>query len=62
MRVYRPAANWDDDMRTHGPTCVVLELENLPVFSGLYDQHGNKLMAQTVRQPAGFVHFREAAE
>jgi hypothetical protein len=59
VRVYRPALNWDDDMRTHVPSCTVLEAEPQARFSGLLDHHGNRLMVVEERQPAGFVNFAE---
>lgn len=57
MRVYRPELSWEDDHRVHVPSCTVLEAEPHSPFSGLLDQHGNRLMVVEERQPIGFVNF-----
>jgi hypothetical protein len=56
-RIYRPALNYDDDMRTHVPSCTVLEPEPLNQYSGLLDAQGNKLMVTVQSEPVGFVVF-----
>ncbi|MGX9392548.1 hypothetical protein ACWX0K_20430 [Nitrobacteraceae bacterium UC4446_H13] len=45
-------------MRTHVPSCTVLELEPVQRFSGLYDAAGNKLMVTIQTEPIGFIHHR----
>jgi hypothetical protein len=59
MRIYRPAMNWDDDMRTHVPSMTVVEDAPTSHFSGLLDANGNKLMVTEVREPVGFVIFKD---
>ena len=56
-RIYRPAFNWDDDYRTHVPSCTVIEAEPINQFSGLLDTNGNKLMVTVQPNPIGFVIF-----
>jgi hypothetical protein len=56
-RVYRPALNLDDDIRTHVPTCTVIEPEPINQFSGLLDANGNRLMVTVQPNPVGFVIF-----
>jgi hypothetical protein len=59
-RVYRPALNWDDDMRTHDPSMSVIDVEPLNQFSSLLDLSGNKLMVTTIKEPVSFVVFKES--
>lgn len=60
-RIYQPVANWDDDMRTHVPSCTVMERESVQQFSGLLDASGNKLMVTVQTEPIGFVIFKDRA-
>ncbi len=59
-RVYQSETNWwwlND--RVNVPTCTVLEREAVQQFSGLLDQHGNKLMVTLKSEPVGFITFPE---
>lgn len=58
-KIYTPIMNYDDEMRTHVPSCTVLESESATYFSGLYDSDGNRLMVTLKTEPIGFVHVRE---
>lgn len=57
VKVHRPALSWEDAYRVNVPSCTVLEAEPSARFSGLLDQHGNKLMVTDERQPVGFIRF-----
>jgi hypothetical protein len=60
-RIYRPALDYNDDMRTHVPSLTVIEREPLNQFSGLLDANGHKLMVTMESEPAGFVVFKPRA-
>lgn len=60
-RIYRPALDYNDDMRTNVPSMTVVEREPLNQFSGLLDASGNRLMVTLESEPVGFVVFRPKA-
>ena len=62
MREYIIERTWDawNDGQPLVKTLVVHETENVPVFSGLLDAHGNRLMAVDRRDPIGFVRHPKA--
>lgn len=57
MKTYRTKSNWDDDMRTHVPSCTIMAQEPVEKFSDLYDANGNKLYTVERCAPIGFIHF-----
>jgi hypothetical protein len=48
---------WWLNNRINVPSCTVIEREAVQQFSGLLDQHGNKLMVTLKSEPAGFIVF-----
>ena len=57
-RIYRPALDYNYDMRTHVPSMTVIDREPFNQFSGLLDANGNRLMVTIESEPVGFVVFR----
>lgn len=58
-RSYRPQSFYEllPDNPVENRTVTVLERERSERWSGLYDVHGNKLMALEERDPVGLVWF-----
>lgn len=60
-RVYSVASDdhrdWWGQRDFPSKTATIIEADNNPRFSGLYDASGNRLMVADVREPIGFVHF-----
>lgn len=57
MKRYRTIAayvGYDDDGNMNSTADEVLEDDNDPVFSGLYDSMGRKLYHETVKRRIGF--------
>jgi hypothetical protein len=57
----RAGVHWDDVGALGAATEIaVIDREDTPQPTGLYDRHGNELYSVSNREPVGFVRLREA--